>query len=128
MSKRFSHQERLKAIQEYTSGKKSAIELAAELGTVPQTIYRWKSAYTETQKGIRFDELIAEGNSREQAKTIQQLELQIEAYKSKLAEQIMINDLLKKIQYPKISVQESELNGLIETTSKLAKKRKPVKR
>ena len=93
MSKRFSHQERLKAIQEYTSGKKSAIELAAELGTVPQTIYRWKSAYTETQKGIRFDELIAEGNSREQAKTIQQLELQIEAYKSKLAEQIMINDL-----------------------------------
>ena len=40
----------------------------------------------------------------------------------------MINDLLKKIQYPKISVQESELNGLIETTSKLAKKRKPVKR
>ena len=34
MSKRFSHQERLKAIQEYTSGKKSAIELAAELGVI----------------------------------------------------------------------------------------------
>ena len=128
MSKQFSPEVRMKAVEEYTSGKKSAMELAAELGTVPQTIYRWKSAYTEQQKGIRFDELIAEGNSRELAKIIQQQELQIEAYKSKLAEQIMINDLLKKIQDPENSVPENELNGLIETTSKLARKRKLAKR
>jgi len=128
MSKRFTPEKRKKAVEEYLSGEKTAEELALELGTVSQTIYRWKAAHSEKQKGIRLEEIISDGNSREQAKRIQELELQVEAYKVRLAEQILINDLLKKIQDPEISAPESELNGLIETTSKLARKRKPVKR
>jgi hypothetical protein len=93
----------------------------------PQSIYRWKTVYTERQKDIRLDEIISDGNTREQAKKIQQLELQVEAYKIKLAEQMLINDLLKKIQDPHDSASENELNGLIDTTSKLARKRKPAK-
>jgi transposase-like protein len=128
MSKKFSPEKRKKAVEEYLSGEKSAVELADELGTVAQTIYRWKAEHTEKKKGIRLEEIMSDGTSRDQAKRIQQLELQIDAYKSKLAEQMLINDLLKKIQDPETSAPESELNGLIETTSKLARKRKPVKR
>ena len=126
--RRFTKEVRAKAVEEYSSGEKTAQELGIELNTSPQTIYRWKTVQTENQKGIRLDEIISDGNTREQAKKIQQLEIQIEAYKSKVAEQSIIIDLLKKIQDPTISAPESELNGLIETTSKLARKRKPVKR
>jgi transposase-like protein len=125
--KRFSTEVRARAVDEYTSGLKSAQELSEELGTTPQSIYRWKTVYTERQKDIRLDEIISDGNTREQAKKIQQLELQVEAYKIKLAEQMLINDLLKKIQDPHDSASENELNGLIDTTSKLARKRKPAK-
>jgi transposase-like protein len=125
--KKFSTEVRARAVDEYTSGLKSAQELSEELGTTPQSIYRWKTVYTERQKDIRLDEIISDGNTREQAKKIQQLELQVEAYKIKLAEQMLINDLLKKIQDPHDSASENELNGLIDTTSKLARKRKPAK-
>jgi transposase-like protein len=128
MSRRkFSKEVRAKTIEEYSSGEKTAQELGIELNTSPQTIYRWKTAHTENQKGIRLEEIISDGNTREQARKIQQLETQIEAYKSKVAEQSIIIDLLKKIQDPTISAPESELNGLIETTSRLARKRKPAK-
>jgi transposase-like protein len=126
--KRFSTEVRAKAVEEYTSGLKTAQELADELGATAQSIYRWKAVHTENQKGIRLEEIIADGNTREQAKQIQQLELQIEAYKSKVAEQSVIIDLLKKLPGNESLQSESELNGLIETTSKLARKRKPVKR
>ena len=125
--KRFSAEIRAKAVEEYTSGLKTAQELADELGAVAQSIYRWTAAHTENKKGIRLEEIIADGNTRNQAKKIQQLELQIDAYKIKLAEQMLINDLLKKLPGNENFQSESELNGLIETTSKLARKRKPVK-
>jgi transposase-like protein len=128
MSKKFKKETRDIAVQDYISGAKSVVELCDELGTVPQTIYRWKAAHTESKKGIRLEEIISDGNSLEQAKKIQLLELQIDAYKIKLAEQMLINDLLKKLPGNENYQPESELNGLIETTTKLARKRKPVKR
>lgn len=124
--KKFNAQVRAKAVEEYTSGFKTAQELSDELGTVPQSIYRWKAAHTEKQKGVRLEEIMADGNTRDQAKKIQQLEFQVDAYKTKLAEQMLINDLLKKLPGNENFQPESELNGLIETTSKLARKRKPV--
>jgi hypothetical protein len=38
------------------------------------------------------------------------LEFQVDAYKNKLSEQMLINDLLKKIQNPNNSAQVNELN------------------
>jgi transposase-like protein len=128
MSKKFTKEMRDRAVQDYVSGAKTVAEICDELATVPQTIYRWKAAHSEKQKGIRLEEIISDGNSLEQAKKIQLLELQIDAYKIKLAEQMLINDLLKKLPGNESFRPESELNGLIETTSKLARKRKPVKR
>ena len=128
MSRRkFTPEQRKQAVEDYTSGEKSAQQIADELGTIPQTIYRWKADHTERQKGIRLEEIISEGNTREQAKRIQQLEQQLEVYKVKLAEQMVINDLLKKLQTPSSFQPESELNGLIETSKKSARKRKPAK-
>jgi len=125
--KRFSKEVRLRAIEDYTSGARSAIQIADDLGVTPQTIYRWRTVLSDEEKGVRLNELISEGSSREQAKKIQLLEFEIETYKGKLAEQVVINDLLKKLQDQGGLPPENELNGLIETTLRLARKRKPAK-
>lgn len=125
--KKFTKEQKDQAVKDYISGVKTANELANELDTEAQSIYRWKAAHTEKQKGIRLNEIIDEGHTREQAKKIQQLEQQNELFKAKLAEQSIIIDLLKKLQTPSNFQPESELNGLIETTKKSAQKRKQQK-
>jgi transposase-like protein len=122
--KKFSKEVRLKAVEEFTSGAKTASEIAGELGTIPQTIYRWKTVLADKAKGVRLDELISEGNSREQAKKIQIMEFEMEAYQKKIAEQSLIIDLLKKLPGNEIYQCESELTGLINTTKGLDQKRR----
>ena len=119
--RRFSQDQRDQAVEEYVSGTRSAQQIADELGIEVQRIYRWKTLKEETAKGTRIEELITEGFSKEAAGKILNLELENIEYKKKLAEQIVIVDLLKKIQNP--SQQESELTGLINTTRKLGRKR-----
>jgi transposase-like protein len=82
--KRFSTEVRARAVDEYTSGLKSAQELSEELGTTPQSIYRWKTVYTERQKDIRLDEIISDGNTREQAKKYNNLSYKLKPIKSSL--------------------------------------------
>lgn len=125
--RKFTKEQKDQAIDDYLSGARSAQQIAADLETDVQAIYRWKTVREEKEKGARFDELIEEGNSYGQAKKIVELEAEIEEYKKKLAEQVIINDLLKKLQTSKNSQPESELTGLIKTTKKLNQKRKPVK-
>jgi len=67
------------------------------------------------------------GSTYAQAKRIIELELEIEEYKKKLAEQVLITELLKKLGPSKNSVLESELTGLIRTSNQLDQKRKRVK-
>lgn len=124
--KRFTQQQKDEALEDYHSGVRSAQQIAEDLNTDVQSIYRWKVARDEKAKGTRIDELIDEGNSPVQAKRILELEQEIEEYKKKLAEQVLINDLLKKLQCGN-SQPESELTGLIRTTKKSDRKKRRVK-
>lgn len=125
---RFTQQQKNRAIDDYLSGEKTAREIADDLKTDVQSIYRWKVDRDEKAKGIRLEELVAEGASEAQAKRIYQLERENDEYKKKLAEQILINDLLKKLQISNTSPPESELSGLIDTIDKSDRKRKRAKR
>ena len=122
---KLTQEQRDKAVDEFLSGARSAKEIAKDLNIDSSNIYHWKTAREEKKKGVRVEELIGEGYSKEAANRILNLELENEEYKKKLAEQIVIVDLLKKIQNP--SQQESELTGLINTTRKLDRKRRHVK-
>ena len=125
--KRFTTDQRDKAIDEYVSGAKTAQEVAQELGTDVANVYRWKTVREEKAKGSRIEELIDQGGTLAQAKRIVELEQELEEYKKKLAEEVVINNLLKKLQTSTSSPPESELTGLIRTTRKLDQKRRPAK-
>jgi transposase-like protein len=122
----FTREQRKKAVEEFISGAKSAVEIAADLGTDPTHIYRWKVAAEEAAKGARMDALEAEGHDPLAARKILKLEEELEEYKKKVGELTLINDLLKKIPQ-RSSQSESELSGLIDTMKSSARKRKPVK-
>jgi len=124
--KTFTQEQRKKAVEEYISGSKSAAQIAAELGTDPTHIYRWKVATEEKAKGARIDALEAEGHDPEAARKILKLEEELEEYKKKVGEQSLIIDLLKKLPQ-RSSRPESELSGLIDTMKSSARKRKPAK-
>lgn len=123
--KRFTQEQRDWAVDSYLSGEKSAQEVATELGIDVQNIYRWKTVREEKAKGLRVEELMAEGNTKVMAQKLLEKELEIEAYQKKVAEQAVIIDLLKKIPGNEIFQCESELTGLIKTTVRSAAKRKP---
>lgn len=125
--KKFSKEQKEKAIDDYISGKKSAQEIAIDFETDAQAVYRWKTAREEKIKGARFDELINEGSTFAQAKKIIELELEIEEYKKKLAQEVLINELLKKLGPSKNLARENELTGLIRTSHQLDLKNKRVK-
>jgi transposase-like protein len=122
----FTPEQRKKAVEEFISGRRSAIEIAAEMGIDPTHIYRWKVAAEEKAKGARIDSLEAEGHDPQAARKILKLEEELEEYKKKVGEQSLIIDLLKKIPQ-RNSQSESELSGLIDTMKNSARKRKPAK-
>ena len=124
--KQFSEDVKKRAVDEYVSGRKGAVEVAAEVGCSPNLIYRWKADFEAAKRSTRVSELEAEGHNPNDIRRILELEDELEEYKKKLAEQILINDLLKKLE-PKSYRPESELTGLIRTTKNSARRRKPVK-
>lgn len=121
--RKFTQDQRDKAVDDYLSGERSASQIAIDLDTDVQTIYRWKVLREEKLKGARVHELLDEGQSRDSVQRIYELEQELEEYKRKLAEQVVINDLLKKSPRSIALVQESELTGLIRTTKKLGRKK-----
>jgi transposase-like protein len=125
--KQFSPEAKRQAIDDYITGRKSAVQIGAEMDCAPNLIYRWKSEFEAEQRSGRVSELKSEGHNPEDIRKIMDLEDELEEYKKKLAEQILINDLLKKLRDSKISQPESELTGLIRTKKNLGVKRKPVK-
>lgn len=123
--RKFTQEQKDKAVEDFVSGARSAKEIAKELDTDIKNIYNWKTAKEEKAKGVRVDELMGKGYSKEAAAQILNMELELELYKKKLAEEIIKVELLKKIQNP--SQSENELTGLINTTRKLDQKRRRAK-
>jgi transposase-like protein len=124
--RKFTEEQKRKAVNEYLSGTKSAMEVAGELTVDVGLIYRWKAEFEQIAKNQKIEELTAAGATRAMAIKIQQQEEEIAAYQKKVAELTLINDLLKKLQTSKSSPPESELSGWIGIAKRSAPKQKPV--
>jgi transposase-like protein len=107
-------------VAEYLSGKTSAEALAQREGLVRGQIYKWR---IQLEQRARLDrvEVIAdsEGVSLEQARRIRDLEEELAATQQKLAQTVLENELLKKLQ-PN-SPFASASSGYIDTKRALAR-------
>lgn len=121
-------EQKLKAIEDYRAGLKTAKQIAEEFGSANKNlIHAWKYEVEERAKGERVDELKNTGYSSEAAKKILELELEIVEYQKKLAEQVLINDLLKKLRSQSNFQPEKNVTGLTDIIRNLNQKKKPVK-
>jgi transposase-like protein len=103
------------AVEDYISGRRSAAQIAAELGVSISNIYTWRTRSEERAKGVKVEELEGAGRSREDIKFIMELQAERDAYQKTVGEQTLIIELLKKRLQSTSSRQRSELTGLIET-------------
>ena len=122
----FSDEVKRQAVNEYLSGKKSAAELAIEHDIAQGLIYKWKTYFEEQAKGVRVEELEAQGHHPQDIKKIIQQEEEIALYKAKLAETTLHNDLLKKLLEPHFPLLKSA-NGLEEIKRALDQSKRRVK-
>lgn len=111
----FSEEIKSKAVEEYVAGRKSAVQIAAELGTAVGNVYNWRVQFDERVKGAKIEELVKEGRSPQDIEFILQLQAERDAYQKTVGEQTVIIELLKKRLWSTSSQQRSELTGLIET-------------
>lgn len=123
--RQFKPEDKVRAVDDYVSGRRSAAQLAAELGCSPNLIYRWKAEADADRRDNRAAEIEASGvRDPRDIKRILDLEDELEAYKKTVAEQTVLIDLLKKLDQSKSSQRESELIGLIRTTKNSVPKRR----
>lgn len=127
IKRQFSEETKQQAVDDFVSGRRSAAEIAAELGLAQGVIYRWRVQLEAKARGARVDELGAEGHHPHDAKRIQRLEEELAEYKRKVGEQTLIIDILKKLRQSNIYLPESELSGLIDTIKSSARKRGGVR-
>lgn len=123
----FTDEQKRKAVDEYVSGQKRAEDIAKELKVPQGYLYKWRVQLSEKGKSVRVEELEKRGMSREMAQMMETKDAEIDAYRAALAQQIVINDLLKKLPASMISQRESELNGLLAIAKKLGRSKGPVK-
>lgn len=127
IKRQFSEETKRQAVDDFVSGRRSAAEIATELGLAQGVIYRWRVQLETKARGARVDELGIEGHHPHDAKRIQRLEEELAEYKRKVGEQTLIIDILKKLRQSKIYLPESELSGLIDTIKSSARKRGGVR-
>jgi transposase-like protein len=125
--RKFTDEQKQKAVAEFLAGTKSTEQIAIESGVEVGVIYKWKAQLDAVAKGQRVEELESQGMPSQMARKVLQMEAEIEEYQKKVAEQSIIIDLLKKLQTSPPLVRESELTGLIETSRRLARAKKPAK-
>ncbi|NDD92544.1 hypothetical protein EBZ37_10710 [bacterium] len=123
--RQFKPEDKAKAVDDYVAGRRSAAQIAVELGCSPNLIYRWKAEAEADHRQQRASDLQASGvRDPRDVKRILDLEDELEAYKKTVAEQTVLIDILKKLDQSKTSQRESELIGLIRTTKNSDPKRK----
>lgn len=122
------HSEEFKrqVVEEFTSGRKSAAEVAGEIGVAQGVIYKWRTQISEADKGLRVEELEEQGHSKIDARRIIQLETEVLLYKEKLAEMTVREDLLKKLHGPLYPALKNA-NGLDEIKRILDQSKRRVK-
>jgi len=132
MSKRpkrkFTDEQKTKAVEEYTSGKKTAAEVARELNVAQGQVYQWKMQLEEKRVKGRISALEQSGMSPSEARHMERLEAENEELKKKLAEQVIVNDLLKKLQKSTSYQRLKNPNGSDEIAELLAQSRKRARK
>lgn len=109
-------------VQEYLQGEITTNALAAREGLDRGQIYRWKVQLEGRARDARIEEIAdSEGVSLDQARKIRELEEELEASQKKIAQLVLENDLLKKIQPGSPFARRS--SGYIETKQLLARSR-----
>jgi transposase-like protein len=107
-------------VQEYLRGEIRSADLAAREGLDRAQIYKWKIQFDNHQRNDRIDAIAdEEGVSLDQARKIRELEEELEASQKKIAQLVLENDLLKKIQPNSPFARKS--SGYIETKQLLAR-------
>jgi transposase-like protein len=123
---KYSDETKRKAVEDFNAGKKSAQQLADELGYKDTTrIYSWKAQYSETSKGRQVPTDEPKDSNAELLKRLAEVEMENDELKKSLGEKSLIIDLLKKL--PGNLLYEKNANGLTKTIKDLAVKRKPWK-
>lgn len=126
--RKFSEEVKRKAVDDYVSGRKTAAEVANEIGIAQGQVYQWKIQLEEKRVKGRVGELEAEGRSPSDARLIQRQEDEIAMYQKKIAELTIVNDLLKKLQPSEIYPQLKNASGSDEIAALLAQSRKRARR
>ncbi len=109
-------------VQEYLAGTISADDLAKREDLVRGQIYKWRVQLERRERLSRIETIAeTEGVSLEQARKIRELEEELAATQQRLAQTLLENDLLKKLQ-PN-SPFASASSGYIGTKRLLARSR-----
>jgi transposase-like protein len=109
-------------VAEYLAGTTSAEDLAKREGLVRGQIYKWRVQLERRARTERIETIAeTEGVSLEQARRIRELEEELAATREKLAQTVLENDLLKKLQPSSPFARRS--SGYIETKQLLARLR-----
>jgi len=109
-------------VAEYLSGSISAQALADREGLDRGQIYKWRVQLDQRARHERIEAIVDdEGMSFEQARRIRELEEELAATQKKLAQTVLENDLLKKLQPNSPFAKRS--SGYIETKQLLARSR-----
>lgn len=125
--KKYPEDVKARAVTDYLSGSKTAIQIAKELGVEAHVIYAWRAAADDKKRNQGLLGLQSEGFSAEASEVITRKNEEIEIYQKKVAELSVMVDLLKKLQTSGSYQSESELSGLIATTKKSERKRRRAK-
>jgi len=94
-NRKFSDDLKRKAVDDYTSGRKTAAEVAREFDVAQGQVYQWKIQLEEKRIKSRVSDLEDSGMSPSEARHMQRLEDENTELKKKLAEQVVVVDLLK---------------------------------
>jgi transposase-like protein len=109
-------------VGEYLSGAISARDLADREGLERGQIYKWRTQLEDHTRNERIGEIVEEeGVSLERARRIRELEDELAETQKKLAQTVLENDLLKKLQPDSPFARRS--SGYIETKQLLARSR-----
>ena len=126
--RKFSDELKRQAVDDYTSGRKTAAEVAQEHDVAQGQVYQWKIQLEEKRVKGRVSDLEDSGMSPSEARYMQRLEDENAELKKKLAEQVIVVDLLKKLQTSTNYQQLKNASGYDEIAELLAQSRKRVRR
>jgi transposase-like protein len=118
--KQYDLEYKRRIVQEYLRGEISTMELAHREGLDRGQIYHWKVQLAERTRHAEIEEIAdSQGVSLDQARQIRELQEELEATQKKVAQLLLENDLLKKIQPSSQFTKKS--SSYIETKQLLAR-------